>query len=1301
MPVRYKLLTDGTKNDLRWEHSLNMILTPGCFMVEIDHTNKDVGLPVEYCGSEHYIVGTLIVTDSGTAGVAQKDRAMGQILMFTNRESKSTKVYCRTLVDAKWSEWRSLVETGMFNNISSTEELVATVEELRKVSKEMQANLFSEATRATLAETILQYRNVGIEYTGNDADSVLKDSLKLLRIETDNPDVNALDFRVTRLFKNYNKYVCYFGLTTSSGNEVTITSTENNLFDGDIHSIERNIKIDNITYRYKIVFAIDGNSINNDGVVFEHSYNSSPYTVSNSAITNGEYAIQLAKSEIEAEITESEISDSFIQVAEATPNQILYHSILKNIRVDIIDETNSKKIDTSTIALQLIRKRTAGTELWWSAISSTSGNRIAIVRDNVTPLDEINTIGYTHFEFTRSTYGLKLSYDADFNKIATGLSEYVYGSADAAPSFVVSKSHIFTVSTSTSGGNYRENIKGGQIESFVPENFGIVMQNDPTAFDIKTPYLITDNTVMSVFLEIGDAGAKGSRIGGLSLRLNFWLFRNGFIYYPPKVIYGVPVNVPQIPIRLASDSSGYVHIILGRDNVKWSDLGLSINTFINIDKVYVSKGLARKEGWSISNITAIDSTYENVTEVTPLMASPTNTNTGLLSDVLPIKPASFAVFGSSKSTTRTLNKNTGWIGKLLHGLFKRAGLVDSFTAKTSPQNGLSTDRRFYSNIGRKITGVGNFIEFDTYGNNLAVIQTIARTTDYGVFNVYADNVLIGTFDNRNNTLKGKKTVSFEGNGTQRSFFIPDLCSYNFSVKVGGVEKSVTMNPANLGNGTYDCYAVRTIMQNAGGEVQRILYFPNAPTGTIEVTYDVGDIIAYSISDYHTTTSSADENTSPVYISDVNSVASFQSGYPLMPMLCDERSVVRFNFGTYAKRRIKIEIVDGVNPYFDFDFAVAEYNILMNAAFGGYDVPRVNNEPRWRDWRCLRYFINPDKLFMEYGTNDDRYEIDRVLVSTKEMTLAELKDVKMKLVKTISKSNGKVLVGMCTGVITNITPFSLVSEDIKTSDIEVGDYVRLGEYHSSWREFVVRRITAVDKQEGQISWDIPFNVASVWRYNSLDEMVGAQFAVRRLGQFKTNMRMAITKMQSVLPATEIYLVGMSAFRDNAYCSGWGYNEAMQDLAKELSCKFINISNEQTRYDEAALVDCTEIAILSEGVTKYTIDKSLFTNQNREMRVLVNGVDVTGISAYIEINSGWHVNDIATVDEVELTTSQDWNRVTQFASQVSRDVDVVFYKDTPSVSDEIKIVCANTGWSDDGTHQTADGNITYSDSIIKVL
>lgn len=1003
-------------------------------------------------------------------------------------------------------------------------------------------------------------------------------------------------------------------------------------------------------------------------------------------------------SELEANMSELETDNSFIRVGEATPQQIFYNGIVKNVSISITDESTLEKIDISSIALLLIRKNTKNVELWWSAKSLTDDSRVTILRDNITSIEDINTEGYTHFEFSNSNLGITIAYDVDYNKVSTGVSKFIYDSAKGNPTFVVSQSHIIN----SNNNKFRENIAAGQVYSFIPYKFGMSMQNVPSGvFDIKTPYLITESTILSVFLEIGDAGSSGARIGGLSIRLNFWLFRNGFSYYPPKAIYGLPVNTPEIPIRLASDVDGYVHIILGKDNTAWAALGHANNLFINIDKVYAGgKSYIRQNNWSITNTNAIDETYETVTDVQSLIA-PAEKNE-FQADVLPVKPASFAIFGSSKSTTRQLSRDTGWVGKLLHGLFKKAGLVIDFTAKTLAVSGLNTGRRFFSNASKKITGVNNFIEFETYGNALSIVQVIARTTDYGVFNVYADNSLIGVFDNKNKTLKGSKTVAFEGDGIQRSFFIPDLCSFNFNVQVNSIKKTVTMDPSTIASGSYECYAVRTILPNGNGQVQRILYFSSAPTGTINVTYEIGDLIAYSISDYHTKENGLDENTNPVYISDVNSAATYASGYPLMPMLCDERAVVRFNFGTYAKRKIKIQIVNGVNPYFDFDFAVAEYNTLMNAAFGGYDVLRVISEGRWRDWRCLRYFFNPDKLFMEYGTNDDRYQIDRILVSTKEMTLDELKKTKMKLVKTITKSGSNLSVGLCIGTIQSITAFTITSEDIKTSDIEVGDYLRIGEYHSSWREFVVRRVTAVDKGAGTVTWDVPFNPDTIWHYNTLDDMVGAQFAVRRLGQFKTNMQTAITKMKSVLPSTKIYLVGMSAFRDNDYCSGWGYDECLQDLAKEFSCEYINISNEQIRFNEGALSDSNEIEITSTGASTYTVKADSFSNQNREMRVLVNGVDITGVSAYIDVKNGWYVKGDATIDDVELTASDDWNDVTPFALDNAKgDVDIVFYKDIPTTSDQIKLICAKVGWSDDGVHQTTNGNITYSDSIIKVF
>lgn len=151
MPVKYKRLDSGRMADFYFERSLDLIFSPGCFTVEIDHSGKDVGLPIDDCGEEHYFVGNLVVTDSGTAGHKQENRVTGQQLTITSRKGKETKVFTRTYADGVWSQWRSLARTGMYDNISTPDELLATV-----------AGLVNENTRAKEVEESVKHSMVDI-----------------------------------------------------------------------------------------------------------------------------------------------------------------------------------------------------------------------------------------------------------------------------------------------------------------------------------------------------------------------------------------------------------------------------------------------------------------------------------------------------------------------------------------------------------------------------------------------------------------------------------------------------------------------------------------------------------------------------------------------------------------------------------------------------------------------------------------------------------------------------------------------------------------------------------------------------------------------------------------------------------------------------------------------------------------------------------------------------------------------------------------------------------------------------------
>ena len=141
MAVRYRSLADGDGIAFKWESSLDKILTAGNYAVEIEHYGADVGLPIEGCGTEHSIVGTLVVTDSGALDNKQGDRVMGQVLTFTLRESKETSIYTRTYAGGEWGEWCSLARTGMYDEITNADALYSTVTTLAGATKELEKNL--------------------------------------------------------------------------------------------------------------------------------------------------------------------------------------------------------------------------------------------------------------------------------------------------------------------------------------------------------------------------------------------------------------------------------------------------------------------------------------------------------------------------------------------------------------------------------------------------------------------------------------------------------------------------------------------------------------------------------------------------------------------------------------------------------------------------------------------------------------------------------------------------------------------------------------------------------------------------------------------------------------------------------------------------------------------------------------------------------------------------------------------------------------------------------------------------------
>lgn len=208
MAVRFRSLADGDDVAFKWESSLDKILAAGNYAVEIEHNGADVGLPIEGCGTEHSIVGTLVVTDSGALDNKQGDRVMGQVLTFTLRESKETSIYTRTYAGGEWGEWCSLARTGMYDEITNADALYSTVTTLAGATKEFEKNLQA---------SIINYN----EWKGSNAE------LSLPNVLADDEFVKMVKSGTILTFKNTSTTWKRFQYTAASAAAADVKSYSN------------------------------------------------------------------------------------------------------------------------------------------------------------------------------------------------------------------------------------------------------------------------------------------------------------------------------------------------------------------------------------------------------------------------------------------------------------------------------------------------------------------------------------------------------------------------------------------------------------------------------------------------------------------------------------------------------------------------------------------------------------------------------------------------------------------------------------------------------------------------------------------------------------------------------------------------------------------------------------------------------------------------------------------------------------------------------------------------------------------
>ncbi len=654
-----------------------------------------------------------------------------------------------------------------------------------------------------------------------------------------------------------------------------------------------------------------------------------------------------------------------------------------------------------------------------------------------------------------------------------------------------------------------------------------------------------------------------------------------------------------------------------------------------------------------------------------------------------------AVHASQDITLTVFGSSTVW-GNGLLGERSMAGVLDDIIRsslsetvypeqmKFSATPEKVSSRKLYKGIASKIKGVGSSVEFDISGNKLVIWQQKARTLDYGEMTVYADGVKIGSFDNLNNTMGHKKLV-FKANGKAAMFPLGVPFTYNHKIFCNGkpVKFRLYNQPYVTGNISryfpgFDGVVVRG-RQNEN--VEHYLYFFTPPKGEITAEFDHGSTVAYTrctvgetSEDDRTLESTFGTGRIPY---DLANPSKFSTGLDFRYSNSDACQI--FNFKDSKRRHIKIEITGGKNPYFAINFATNRNHRIMNAGIGGFTALNFLKDKSRRTVDDALKVLVPDSAFIILGGNDDWYEAERLVWrEEKNLSFEQVKQLhSMFYKKIINQPDGKFTAVRNAGIIKDITPVSLVSEELKGKVVPVGSYIRIGSYYGDNQSTAVRRVKSFDGKNGVICWEKPLDPETIVGVSNINDLKGADFTVRTLAGYKKNISQMVEKLRKANPKIRIVL--LNTYTTNYFCREvWGYAEALEDVAKCYP-DTVSVDSSPAVYEWIKTQFANtrrKVNIKSTGAAAYNIPK---TGHWQGFQVFVNGKDVYGKDCRVE--SGSFYTPVRKPDgSWKVGRTADWRK---------QPLKLVFTKNIPPAGTVIEVKLADKTWSNDYAHPTQDG------------
>ena len=1132
-----------------------------------------------------------------------------------------------------------------------------------------------------------QYRDINIDYTGTDADSVLKDALKLLRIETDNPDVNAVDFRVTTLLKNYSDPIFRFGLGTSLGTNLWVASNEN-ILDGNVHSQNFTLTINGVKFNYILYFQIDGSVIENDGVIITHYYDASPYVVSRNAI---EYIgdttkLQSDVSELQSDVSELQSIPNWIDCKDSifVGNNLKFLAKAGNLIIGGFDKGYRLGFWTLTKGHTVYGSKIG---LFWEK------DDVWVKGNQVTNVDFSKPFEYT-------IDGVLYNVFIDLSLLEDSDTVWVSDTKNV-PNLKTNNRYLTTLATELKASieNVEDSIS--DIQKDITGTGGLNFLKSP-----HDTYSNKEKLIISAIKNIGfynvPNGIKEDEIFVRSFNAQSTVGNRTYgqqIYFANKRIYNETGDWNKAGILIApSTVCDYKEHEFDVTVSTGEMTGLRIRVLIDYS---VFTGQEFAYGTSLNNKIvfnlertwreSIQDRFDRIEEQVEEVATIDSYN-------YPMEQRNVVWLGSS-NVWGDGYLYYSYLKAPLEWLYKSTGTFVS-SADVVAENGIvvPNNNKLLGDAIR-ISGVGSKISFKHRGSELNICQVIERSSEYAVIGLYDGDTKVAEFTNHNNTI-GSDSASFIGDGSHTKFNLDRCFTYNHRLTVNGVEKSIALNTQGYGASFpdgVDCLVIRAVDAESA-KVVHSLWFKNAPANgaVINVEYDYGETICFVKSTVGETSDGVNESPygDGIISYDPNNPATIGSGLDFR--LVNEKAFFKYWFNDDAERNITLKIERGSeNPYFIFNFASSVYHNVMNAGIGGCTAAKFNttNKNPLTSWVNIADYFTPDFVSIGLTGNDDWQNYPRKINRVVNMSLAELRDypsLEIGKIEYVAASD-TYDVTLNSGTITEITARSLKSPSIVGSSVTEGDFVRIGTYTGDLRQVQTRRVESVDIVNGIVTWAEPLRLNEFICLDSLQDLVGQDVSIRSIEQYMANMKQLIKNVLSINPKCKVCLFNVY------YVDMWMRNTAeytyiQQWIASEFPANIFVVDAWRYLRDYA---ECSRknrtINATADGGNEIAFASPSTLGHWEGIEVWVGDRNVYGTDCYVVTGYKY------TVDPNKSGTALNWEGTSAYLKPHAEQgkMKIKWKKNIPASGTSVTIKLAYNQWSSDWGHPN---NADYIDNSL---